>query len=94
MTGLPLFGAASIALPVAGALQAVSNYSRTKADTMGGAIGILLGAYLIFAAACGTGEICAIVSYIRGERPRWIALVGAILNLAALLPPLYVALRK
>lgn len=94
MTGFPLFGVASILLPVVGAIHASSNYARTKADTMGGAIGILIGAYLIFAVACGIGEVCAIVSYVRAERPRWIPVIGAILNLTVLLPPLHFALRK
>jgi hypothetical protein len=88
MKPAPLFNIVSVILPVAGAIYALTIYSKSSADTIGGAIGILLGAYMAFALACLAGEASAIVAMVRAERPGWLSFVGAILNLSAVIPPL------
>ncbi len=61
---------------------------------MGGAIGQLIGAYVIFAAACLLGEVAAVVSLLRGERPGWLSVIGVLLNLTAVIPPIIVFTRR
>ncbi|MBL8292179.1 MAG: hypothetical protein JNN08_10100 [Bryobacterales bacterium] len=94
MKPAPLFNIVSVILPVAGAIYAWTVYSKSSADTVGGAIGILLGAYIVFAIACLAGEASAIVALARAERPGWLSVAGAILNLSAVVPPLYFFMTK
>ncbi len=90
----PLFNVISALLPVVGGAYAWSAYAKSSADTMGGAIGHLIGAYVIFATACLLGELAAIVSLVRGERPGWLSVIGVLLNLAAVIPPIIVFTRR
>lgn len=87
---MPILSLLSVALPVAGAVYAFRVLSKSSADTVGGAIGHGIGAYLIFALFCGVGEICAIASFFRGERPPWLSVIGVGLNLTAVIPPIIV----
>lgn len=87
---MPILSLISVVLPLAGAAYAFWVFSKSSADTVGGAIGHGIGAYLIFAAFCGGGEVCAIASFFRGERPAWLSVIGAVLNLGAVIPPLVV----
>ncbi|MFN7920878.1 MAG: hypothetical protein U0Q16_12320 [Bryobacteraceae bacterium] len=84
----------SVVLPLAGAGWAVYIYKVGRPDTVGAAIGVGIAAYLVFAIACVLGEIAAVVALIRGERPSWIAVIGALLNLTAVIPPVLVLQGK
>ena len=90
----PLFNVISALLPVAGGTYAWSAHAKSSADTMGGAIGQLIGVYVIFAAACLLGEVAAVVSLLRGERPGWLSVIGVLLNLTAVIPPIIVFTRR
>lgn len=89
----PLFNVIAALLPIGGAVYATMKAQRS-ADTMGGAIGIALGAYLLFAVACVVGEVLAVIALVRGERPGWLSTGAALLNLTVVLPPLYFFLFK
>lgn len=85
---MPVLSLLSIALPLAGAAYAKWFDSNSQSNTMGGAIGQLIAAYLYFAIACVAGETCAIVALVRGEQPGWLAGIGALVNLSAVIPPI------
>lgn len=79
-----LFSLIALLLPVAGAIYAW-NQNQRPADPMGSAIGVILGAYLLL----------AIVALVRGERPLWLSITSATLNLqAAAAPVIYFYSRK
>lgn len=87
---MPFFSLLSLAIPLLGAAYAAMVYSKSSADTIGGAIGNGIAAYMIFAIACILGEASAIAALVRAERPGWIGVVGVLLNLTAVIPPVIV----
>lgn len=89
-TRMPIFSLLSLAIPLLGAAYAASVYSRSSADTIGGAIGHGIAAYMIFAIACILGEAAAIAALVRAERPGWLGVMGVVLNLTAVIPPILV----
>jgi len=93
-TPAPLFNILATLIPLACAAYAALKYSQASADTIGGAIGNALGAYLLFAVACAVGETLAILALVRGERPTWLSLLAVLLNLTAILPPLWFVLFR
>ncbi len=91
---MPFFSVIAILFPFAAAAYAASVYSKSSADTMGAAIGQGIAAYLIFATGCALGETSAVLSLVRAERPRWLGVIGVMLNLSAAIPPILVAIRR
>ncbi len=85
----PLLGIIAIALPLGGALYGLLLEEKSSGGNLGAAIGAGLARYVVFAAACLLGEIVAVAALVRGERPGWLPVMAVLLNLTAVLPPLW-----
>lgn len=84
----------AIAAPLVGlvACAAVASATRQGSDLAGGLGGLFRGT-LALAALCGIGTAAAIAAIARHERPGWLGVALALLNLVLMLPGLWVLIR-
>lgn len=89
----PHWNIVSLVLPVVAAAIAAAVVASSRSSDYASGIGSVLKSLIAVGAVCVLGEVAAIVALVRGERMAWLSAIGAILNLAVILPSLYLVSR-
>lgn len=89
----PHWNIVSVALPVFAAAIAAAVLASSSSNDYASGIGSVLKALIAVGAICVLGEAAAIAALVRGERMAGLSVIGAILNLAVIVPALYLASR-
>ena len=86
----PILAVLSLAIPATvGAVGYLLARSVKGASNMGEALGPYFAFALTLIIAVVVGETAAVASLIRGERLRWLAWLGALIDAALIMPVIY-----